>query len=740
MGRLFRYGIRMIRWRMAHYLPSLPSWLFYLFGRPFPPSSYLCFSKGIDRIPHLAVFVEKPVVYLPPSFLAHIIWARKEHSCAGVLFWGMKETLPKPSFSTLFTSFANTPRILAFAKACFRYIATRAYAARLRFAQSFAKTHALPILRLEDGFLRSLDLGVRGASPLSLVLDKSGMYYDATQPSDLETLLASDWEPSEEEKSVAQKALATLKTFCLSKYNHAPLVSPSVRDGLDKNRVLLLDQTAGDVSIHCGLASEESFVRMLHEARNAHPTATLYVKTHPDVVSGKKNGLLPRRLLDAHCVLIDWDVAPLSLLSLFDEVYTVTSQMGFEALLLGKKVHCFGLPFYAGWGVTIDSLSSPRRSKKRSFLAIFIAAYMRYARYLSVGLDQRGSLDSCLTLLSTQRAINEQNRGFHACIGFHLWKREHARAFLSSTGGDVAFYNDVQHAIFAAKRKNGSLVLWSSKETAMIEPLCRENHVPLLRMEDGFLRSVGLGSDFFRPGSLVLDDLGIYYDPSRPSRLETILAEERSDEELRAAKKLAYELVARGISKYNVSGKNDLPPLPTDQKIVLVPGQVEDDASVRLGGLGIHSNTALLEAVRAANKDAFILYKEHPDVVSGNRLGKIADATLARLADGCVRTCPIECVLPLCHEVHTLTSLTGFEALLRSIPVVTYGGPFYAGWGLTRDRAAFPRRFRLPSLWHLVAGTLLLYPRYYDWEMGMFVPCQAFIERLAKIRSSGYNF
>jgi capsular polysaccharide export protein len=63
-------------------------------------------------------------------------------------------------------------------------------------------------------------------------------------------------------------------------------------------------------------------------------------------------------------------------------------------------------------------------------------------------------------------------------------------------------------------------------------------------------------------------------------------------------------------------------------------------------------------------------------------------------------------------EVHVMTSLTGFEALLRHKPVFCYGQPFYAGWGLTHDRHALLRRTRRLTLDELVAGALLLYPVY----------------------------
>jgi capsular polysaccharide export protein len=69
-------------------------------------------------------------------------------------------------------------------------------------------------------------------------------------------------------------------------------------------------------------------------------------------------------------------------------------------------------------------------------------------------------------------------------------------------------------------------------------------------------------------------------------------------------------------------------------------------------------------------------------------------------------------------EVHTLTSLTGFEALLRGVSVTTYGLPFYAGWGLSIDQLHCERRSRRLTLDELVAATLILYPRYIDPRTG----------------------
>ncbi len=74
-----------------------------------------------------------------------------------------------------------------------------------------------------------------------------------------------------------------------------------------------------------------------------------------------------------------------------------------------------------------------------------------------------------------------------------------------------------------------------------------------------------------------------------------------------------------------------------------------------------------------------------------------------------------------------MTSLTGFEALLRGRPVTCYGQPFYSGWGLTRDlHPPNERRQRRLVLDELVAGALIDYPLYLNREgTGLVTPEQA---------------
>ncbi len=647
------------------------------------------FSRKMAKIPHLGTFLGAPT-RLRPLFATHI------EAVAG---WGQKATTAK--------------------------------------ARTYAAKHRLPFIAVEDGFLRSLDLGVHGAIPCSLVLDKTGIYYDATAPSDLEIMLENEgWEDPALLKD-AQRAIDYIRTYNLSKYNHAPDAPPFLlTTPANRLRVLIIDQTLGDSSVGLGLASAHTFEEMLRTAHKNHPGAAFFIKTHPDVLAGKKKGYLTG-VQGPHATVIGENYSPLSILREADVVYTVTSQMGFEALLWGKEVHCFGMPFYAGWGLTHDHLSCVRRTKKRKLVEVFAAAYMRYARYVNPITGQPCSIFDTLRLLATQRQINERNRGYTAALGFKHWKKPHARAFLHGTDSRIQFFHTEEKAILAAKKNKGRLAVWASSASPTLPAKCAEAQVPLVRLEDGFLRSVGLGSDYGHPLSLVQDIEGIYYNPNEPCLLESLFLRKPfhtprehnthvsfTDALLRRARKLRAYIVEEGITKYNLKNKNatplDFAEHADGAEIILVPGQVEDDASVRLGGMGIHTNEDLLRTVREINPHAYILYKPHPDVEKGNRIGKIPDEICQRYANIIIRDRSMAEIFPHIDAVHTLTSLTGFEALLRGISVHTYGGPFYAGWGLTTDRIAFPRRNKPISLDALVAGALILYPCYYDWRTKLF--------------------
>ncbi|MFN3976962.1 MAG: capsular polysaccharide biosynthesis protein, partial [Aquificaceae bacterium] len=287
---------------------------------------YITMSRRISKIPFIESFLEEKVsLYSRKIPLSQI---------KGVVGWGLKETAKK--------------------------------------AREFAKRYGVPYINIEDGFVCSYGLRVEGYPPLSLVVDPVGIYYDATRPSLLEEIL-NEKRFSKEDLKVAEKALEEVLKHNISKYNYQPMAGSNLIKKGKVKRVLVVDQTYKDLSVVYGFANEKTFKDMLDTAIRENPEADVYIKVHPDVISGKKKGYLSNIKQD-NLHLITQDVNPLSLLRYFDKVYTVSSQMGFEALLLGKKVVCFGAPFYAGWGLTEDKIEIPRRKQPLSLIELFCGA------------------------------------------------------------------------------------------------------------------------------------------------------------------------------------------------------------------------------------------------------------------------------------------------------------------------------------------------------------------------------
>jgi capsular polysaccharide export protein len=202
-----------------------------------------------------------------------------------------------------------------------------------------------------------------------------------------------------------------------------------------------------------------------------------------------------------------------------------------------------------------------------------------------------------------------------------------------------------------------------------------------------------------------------------------------SPAELARAARLREHIVATRISKYNVGGERAIA-VPSGRRVILCPGQVEDDASIVLGCKDVRTNLGLLEAARQAFPHAFIIFKPHPDVLSGNRVGAVDPVAAKRLCDHIEEDATLAACLDVADEVHTMTSLVGFEGLLRGKRVVVHGQPFYGGWGLTHDHNPLARRTRKRTLDALCAATLLRYPRYLNRSTGRFTTPEVVIEQL----------
>ncbi len=609
------------------------------------------FSRGILGIRHLTSFVDDEVVFIRPIF--------PQRRVDAVLVWGRRPSAESAS----------------------------KYAQRCGISR---------LVRLEDGFLRSILPGP-GAASCSMVIDDEGIYYDSSRLSRLETFVSSSLNASEQQRVL--RLVRQWRKAGISKYNYAP-DPPSLPLS---PYVLVIDQTANDASVQYGAANSRSFVRMLEQALTLYPHCDVLVKEHPEVALGRKRGylsdLLNRKTIPRVKRLID-DVHVVPLVREAQAVFTVTSQVGFEALLHGKPVYTFGMPFYAGWGLTQDDLPAPDRRRSVSLAQLAFGALVRYTRYVLPHTGECCEVEDVIEHLALQRRMRHQYPGTLHAVGFSRWKRPVLRQFLQ--GNNVRF-----HRRLGSVPHGATVVCWGRGSEMAERP-----DADVISVEDGFLRSVGLGAQLVRPISWVFDRSGIYYDATRPSDLEHLLNEAEFDNEtLARAARLRESIVRAGLTKYNVGiGGWNRPPCAT--QVLLAVGQVESDASLQFGTVGIRTNRQLLEAVRAEAPHAYIVYKPHPDVMAGLRGSKAEEAALQSLCNEVVTEASMHELLGAVDGVHVLTSLAGFEALLRGKPVTTHGLPFYAGWGLTTDRCSVPRRQRSLTLDMLVAGALIQYPRY----------------------------
>ncbi|WP_158513373.1 capsular polysaccharide export protein, LipB/KpsS family [Kozakia baliensis] len=357
-------------------------------------------------------------------------------------------------------------------------------------------------------------------------------------------------------------------------------------------------------------------------------------------------------------------------------------------------------------------------------------------RYRSPYTGKNATIEEIVRFLSTWRRTLEANRKIAVCLGISWWKRNRIGHFLEAER-QPAFCRTGRVAVAQAARRGGGIAVWCSRIPGGLPRYAAEAKVPLYLVEDGFIRSVGLGSDLLPPSSIVVDSRGIYFDPSRPSDLEHMLAHGEFDDVLcERARRLIEILVEGKITKYG-AGTGQAPDIAAaaGQKVILVPGQVADDLSVRLGAGEVRSNKELLMRVRRDNPEAYVIYRPHPDVDAGHRRGVIPDEEALLYADQICRGGTISALIDISDEVHTMTSLAGFEALLRKKKTVTYGYPFYAGWGLTEERApSLSRRGRSLSLEALVAATIILYPRYMDPVTNLPCEPEILIDRLSELQ------
>ena len=507
--------------------------------------------------------------------------------------------------------------------------------------------------------------------------------------------------------------------------------------------ILVADQIKGDLSIKHGGLGDNAIERMVNDAVREWPEHTILIRQHPEAKRKRKAGLIDKYLKNSgtRVKVFESEGSPVLQIEKCDAIYTATSQLGFEGILWGKKVYTYGWAFYAGLGLTIDrqgkDLSHTRSKVTREALAVRVLS--DYCRYRHPETEVICSAEEIMKWVSIQLGATRMLPDRLVGVGFTPWKRRQLECFMQRTKGQTLRYRIRS----VGKTNDGEVVAaWGNQSTKGLD---REkgDHI---RIEDGFIRSFGLGSELTDAQSWIADRVGIYYDGSRESGIERMLLEERrltNDQSSRVAA-IIKSIKELEISKYNEEARPWRPStVATSKRVVLVIGQVEGDASIKYGvpksACTVDTNNELLRQVRKRERDSWILYKAHPDTVSNMRKGSKVD----ELYDEDVSGCSLHDLYKRVDVVDVITSLAGFEALISGKKVRTWGVPFYAGWGLTEDMLDghewLKRRARKITLEELVYACLIEYPMYVSGVSGLRTSVERVINELAESRSRGRN-
>lgn len=274
-----------------------------------------------------------------------------------------------------------------------------------------------PVILCEDGFLRSSDTFANPNAPqkhkrsCAVLFDTRGYHFDATRQSDIEMMLNDrNLVITPEQRNEARRLMDRVISTKLTKYNHQPIFTPAVgRSG--HRKVLVVDQSYGDQAIKKGWGSEQVFADMLEDAKRENPDADILVKTHPDTMTGTKSGYFVDVKEEGNIFRVTMPVNPYSLMELVDKVYVCSTQMGFEALMAGKEVHVYGMPFYAGWGLTVDRQKNPRRTNHRTLEERFYIFYVMYTHWVDVVTGTPCSIDMAMDNLLVLREEYAKMKG-----------------------------------------------------------------------------------------------------------------------------------------------------------------------------------------------------------------------------------------------------------------------------------------------------------------------------------------
>lgn len=593
------------------------------------------------------------------------------------------------------------------------------------------------VIRLAHGIISSYSTN---EDSFSLYQSFQGVYFDSRHESNIESLLRSSWTPDEQDNVIANLALQMINKYRITKTNDYPQVSFSffLNNGLPN--VLLIDQPIGDESVIYGSSNEQTFNDMLLHVFHNADIANIYIKLHPDTINYGKEGYLQKLLHKhnlyehplIHVIEDNYNIA--SFFNFVDEVFVVTSQVGFEALLRGKTVSCFGMPFYSGWGLTNDMQVSTKPKPERTIIDLFVAIMLKYTSYINPFTQKIGNILDLLEYISLQQRHNLKQE-----IAFY----KSNQTTISSLKHSVKSKIEINNSKKLPKYEN-YLILTDNEKS--YDEIVNQPHHAFVR--DGFMFSSNINKK--TPSSIIIDYNGSYFNPKNYTDLEFLLNHEQFTEyEYIMAENflIAYHNKINSLLEKESSGLlNKIKQENSDKKIIFVPGQDEECELFMYGSTKIKSNLQLVSQLCSQVENSVIIYKPFIDPKSSK--DKMVEQSSLKMLNNTAKyknnvvyiekKASISHCINIADEIHTINSNVALDAILKKKIVVTYGLPFYGGHGLTIDTEVFPRQKCQLSLEEFVLGTYLLYPRYNLYQKDYFLSAYYALE-LYKPNDTKFN-
>lgn len=403
------------------------------------------------------------------------------------------------------------------------------------------------ILLFEQGFLASASSWSHSfrerdprAACLGYVYDDIAHYFMADYPNRLIQKLNSTDVPAPSDLARARALIHRIVARRISKYNAQPLRLPDIGNGGGR-RVLVCDQAYADASTIYGRIDRAGFEAMLLAAIRENPDAEILVKTHPDTTweKGKRPGYFSHLSNSGRVRVLRDPVNPYALFDLVDTVYVGTSQIGLEALFAGKRVICFGAPFYAGWGLTDDRAVVPHRQRRRSLDDLFHYVFVWYTIYHVPGAPLPSEIEAVIDYIEDTRPVQlPPDDGAHAVppVVSVVMPVFNVEDVLEASIGSVQRQNlaeiEIIPVVDAATDGSLAIIERLARQDRRIRPIVLEQNVG-----QGMARNRGLAA---ARGAFVffLDSDDLLADPGVLS--EAVAAARESDAEMVRVQKLSF--------------------------------------------------------------------------------------------------------------------------------------------------------------------------------------------------------